>query len=464
MNSSAPTLLDRTGETISNKYVLDRLIGVGGMGEVWEATNVDLHAHVALKLIRPQLGDAISHGRLLQEARSAAQLSHPAIIRIFDVGETGNGAPYIVMERLEGESLRAHLDGGSQNIVSVVQTLLPILDALALAHQKGMVHRDVKPDNIFLSKVGKHRIQPKLLDFGLAKERSVSRQFTTDGTVVGSPPYMSPEQAAGENEAESAADLWSINVILYEAACGELPFMADNYNKLMRLIVSEEAPPLPRTNPLIASLAPIVSKGLAKDVAQRWQTAEELGEALASWLMDHGVGEDATGAGITGRWNLTTPARLHASGRDSHTGDHGVATRTPPASRPSPSKTKSVVWISAVALLAIASGVTWSLVRPPAEPSEMEPRATTAPLQSVALTATSGANSEASASEAASALDGPPPPATAVPATRSIPSGAKAARAPAAGTLEPRRKPQATPPPPSPKEEGAEDLGLKNPY
>jgi serine/threonine-protein kinase len=278
---------------------------------------------------------------------------------------------------------------------------------------------------------------------------------------------MSPEQAAGENEAESAADLWAISVILYEAAAGDLPFMADNYNKLMRLIVDEEAPPLPTTDPLVASLGPIVSKGLAKNITQRWQTADELGEALAGWLMAHGVGEDATGARVTGRWDLNDLGLAHTSLRDSQLVRVGTRGHATPLSiaPPARSSRKSVLWaLPIAAVLAATVAVVWSLTA-----GSDEEAAATAPLQTMGLSSLAKASSEAAmpSPQPASVVEKSRPAFTAAEAPSStkpaLRQGAPA-QAPAAQPPKPKRRPQSAPPPPAPGERSAEDLGLKNPY
>ncbi|MET0594072.1 MAG: serine/threonine-protein kinase, partial [Polyangiaceae bacterium] len=225
------------GTLISQKYELIRMLGEGGMGAVWVARNIALDAHVGLKLIRAEVSKNVPgvQGRLLQEARAAASLGHPAIIRVFDFGTTERGDPFIAMELLHGESLADLLQRkGKVTPTRAVQTLLPIIDALATAHRTGIVHRDLKPDNIFLSHEAGGRLQPKVLDFGIAKaERSVSPHLTREGTVLGSPAYMSPEQARGIGDVDARSDIWALSIVLYQVLTGELPFVAENSNALL---------------------------------------------------------------------------------------------------------------------------------------------------------------------------------------------------------------------------------------
>src|SRR5580704_16270378 len=199
------------GDTIDRKYQLVRPLEKGGMGEVWVAHNLALDVQVALKLILPEHGSELADERLLREARAAARLDHPAVVRVFDVGRAAGGEPYLVMELLEGEALAETL-GREARIepIAAVRTLLPIAGALVAMHAKGMVHRDVKPENIFFSRDDAGRTQPKLIDFGVAKldERSGLRKLTRRGALVGTPDYMSPEQVQGQTDAR--ADIWAL--------------------------------------------------------------------------------------------------------------------------------------------------------------------------------------------------------------------------------------------------------------
>jgi serine/threonine-protein kinase len=294
------------GDLISQKYELIRMLGEGGMGAVWVARNVALDAHVGLKLIRAEVSRNVPgvQGRLLQEARAVASLDHPAIIRVFDFGTTERGDPFIAMELLHGESLADLLHRrGKVGAVRAVQTLLPIFDGLASAHATGIVHRDLKPDNIFVAREAGGRLQPKVLDFGIAKlESNVSPQLTREGTVLGSPAYMSPEQARGTADVDARSDIWSLCIVLYQLMTGVLPFVAENDNALLWSIV--EKPPVPITDLGVTEpeLWAIVARGLEKTREARWQGMFELGKALAEWLLSRGVQEDICHASLRGRW------------------------------------------------------------------------------------------------------------------------------------------------------------------
>ena len=294
------------GSMIAQKYELIRMLGEGGMGAVWVARNVALDAHVGLKLIRTEVSRNVPgiQGRLLQEARAAASLGHPAIIRVFDFGTTERGDPFIAMELLHGENLAELLQRRSKvSPTRAVQTLLPIFDALASAHATGIVHRDLKPDNIFISREAGGRLQPKVLDFGIAKlERSVSPHLTREGTVLGSPAYMSPEQARGSTDVDPRSDIWSICIVLYQLMTGVLPCVAEHNIALLWSIV--EKPPVPFTDLGVTDpeLWTIVARGLEKKRELRWQDMSELGKVLAEWLIARGVEEDICQASLRARW------------------------------------------------------------------------------------------------------------------------------------------------------------------
>ena len=313
-----------SGLVLSGKYRLDTLLGEGGMGSVWRATNLLLDSSVAIKLIRADLDRGALRARLQVEARSAAKLGHPAIVRVFDVGQSEAGDPFIVMELLEGESLAAVLDRGRISAFRAVQVLLPIIDALGMAHARGIVHRDLKPDNVMIA-VEDHRVQPKILDFGIAKltdPRDEDHKLTEVGAVVGSPDYMSPEQARGRDDLDAATDIWSICVVLYEAITGKAPFDASNYNALLRAIVEDEPSSIVEQAAGDEALWQVIKRGLAKERCDRYATMAELGQALAAWLVKHGIHEDATGTSLESKW-LGRPS-------DPRSLAHGVAADSNP--------------------------------------------------------------------------------------------------------------------------------------
>jgi serine/threonine-protein kinase len=297
----------RPGDCIGGKYVLDRIIGAGGMCTVWVATHAGLDRRVALKFARPELPPQEA-GRLLREAQATARLEHPSIVKVFDYGETEAGNPFIVMELLEGSTFADCLErSGPLSPVTACCLILPVIEALALSHDNGIVHRDLKPSNIFLAREW-GRIQPKLLDFGIAKLNVGDPQpsLTMDGAVLGSPSYMAPEQARGQNDVDHRADVWAVCMVLYEAVVGETPIRGDNYNALLRSIVEDEITPMFERGHGEAALWSVLSRGLVKNRDRRFQSVRDLGVALSRFLLDRGVTEDVSGAPLASKWNAGT--------------------------------------------------------------------------------------------------------------------------------------------------------------
>lgn len=312
-----------TGDLIADKYELSQIIGEGGMGSVWRARNRVLDIDVAIKLINRQVASKEAAERLLLEARSAAQLGHSSIVRVHDFGETARGDAFIAMELLAGRSLAQILDReGALEPASAVQLLLPIIGALGAAHAKGVVHRDIKPDNIILVRDEQNSVTPKLVDFGIAKVEHhplpdvsvddsaeqqqqlgvrLARRLTMSGRLMGSPEYMSPEQARGD-EVDGRTDLWAVAVVLYETITGTMPFSGDRVDKLLISVLTDRPPPTTEFEVGDESLWRIIERGLQKKKLQRWNSARELGEALAAWLLTQGMDTDVTGASVRQHW------------------------------------------------------------------------------------------------------------------------------------------------------------------
>lgn len=279
---------------VAGKYQLVAKLGEGGMAEVWEAVNIDLDSPVALKLCRPEVAHATSLAtRLLREAKAVARLTHPNIVRVYDAGLTAEGAPFIVMERLKGHTLRTEFhELAAINVPFLIRTMMAVGEALDFAHQHGLVHRDIKPDNIFLAETPDGKVQPKLLDFGIVKLRDYDTHLTQTGMTLGSPAYMAPEQAGGESDVDGRADLWGACVVLFEALTGHLPFQADNYNAILRKILMEPAPDVWQelraaqmsSSPTLDALANVITRGLRKARDERWQTARDFVGALERCL------------------------------------------------------------------------------------------------------------------------------------------------------------------------------------
>jgi serine/threonine protein kinase len=290
----------QTGDVLGSKYRLERRIGAGGMGEVWLATNVALDLPVAIKLLHDDLrGPRSEHmaNSLMREARTAASLVHPSVVRVYDLGRTYRGDPYIVMERLEGEDLREKLfRDGPLRSREAVRLLLPVIHAIQAAHVRGLVHRDVKPENIVLTRDDMGRVCPKIVDFGIAELRWVEEV----DALAGTPDYMAPEQLVPGPTADHRVDTWALAVVLHELVSGKPPFEAPSMRETFQRISSGKADPLPaHVDPRLAA---IITNALSLDPAARPQSARELGETLARWLMSRGVSDDVAGQSLASTW------------------------------------------------------------------------------------------------------------------------------------------------------------------
>jgi len=247
------------------------------MGAVYAAENTWTRRSVALKLLHPEFARSREVAeRFMQEAQLASQLRHPNIVDVLDLGQDpGDGSLYIVQELLQGNDLRTVLDAsGRVDVQSALDVALPLMGALALAHRRGVVHRDIKPENIFIAGDEHGESTPKLIDFGISKATAQGRDdrnLTQAGTLVGTPNYMSPEQARGDANLDGQTDVWSLGVVLYEMLSGKLPFDAPNQNVLMVKIIMEPAPRIESVAPdLPAALAEVVHTALANDRSARY--------------------------------------------------------------------------------------------------------------------------------------------------------------------------------------------------
>ena len=280
------------------------------MGVVWVAHSLVLGVDVAIKLIRAGRADPELASRMAREAQVTATLGHPAIVRVFDFGTTDRGDPFLVMELAHGETLAALLRReGKVSAVEAVRLILPIVDGLRCAHERGIVHRDIKPENVFVARDTLGRVQPKLLDFGIAMlvhHAEVSR-LTQLGDVLGSPEFMSPEQARGTANVDLRTDVWALCVVLYNLVTGKLPFEIANYNALMQAILHQRPAPTHEQGGGDRDLWLIIAKGLEKKRDLRWASMTEFGEALTHWLLDHGVTEDVAGNSIKAVWLAGKP-------------------------------------------------------------------------------------------------------------------------------------------------------------
>ena len=248
------------GDIIHSRYRLLRLIGTGTSGSVWAARNELIDRDVALKMMEPEvMSDKVLLHRFFNEAKAIGRVKHPSIVGIFDLGQAEDGSPFLVLELLDGEPLNTRIQReGSIEPETLLDVCSGVSRALDLAHQQGIVHRDMKPANVFLHRTSTGGLVGKILDFGISKvltSTGTNFSLTKTGTVVGSPAYMSPEQAAGRDDIDGRADVWSLGVVLHEALTGALPHEAPNYNALMVRILTQDVPPIAARKP---DLAPVV--------------------------------------------------------------------------------------------------------------------------------------------------------------------------------------------------------------
>ncbi len=276
------------GDVLAGKYRVTKVLGVGGMGVVVAAVHLQLEELVALKFMLPDaLVDLVAIQRFLREARAAVKLRSEHVARVSDVGTLETGAPYIVMEYLEGTDLAGLLT--TQGVLApdaAVEYVLQVCDALAEAHAMGVVHRDLKPANLFLTYRRDGTPLVKVLDFGISKSTVLNEQpastLTKTGGILGSPVYMSPEQMKSAKDTDSRTDIWALGVILYELLGGRPPFEADTIGGLMAIVLTERAPPLARLRPdLPPGLSEVIDRCLEKDRDRRWPDVAQLALALA---------------------------------------------------------------------------------------------------------------------------------------------------------------------------------------
>ena len=314
------------GDLISGKYRLLRQLGRGGMGSVWAARNELTDRDFAIKFLLPELAkNREALHRFFLEARACGQIKHPAVVAVYDMGQAEDGTPYLVMELMEGEGLDQRLArSGVFRPGEAAACVGFIARGLEEAHIRGLVHRDLKPANVFFAIDDRGEVVPKVLDFGVSKATSAADpKFvrTNTGAVLGSPAYMSPEQARGDEDIDGRSDVWSLGVILYESLTGRAPFDGANYNSLMVNIITQAHKPAIELNPTIPEdLSELIDRTLKKHPDQRISTARELSERL-----------DAIASRITG----TPYPGMNPRGRPT--------TIQPPPIAPSPTPTET--WV-----------------------------------------------------------------------------------------------------------------------
>ncbi len=443
-SGDATLAAERVGGEIAGKYRIERLLGSGGMGSVYEAVHQFTQRRVAVKLMHPTFARSkLAAERFLREARAPGSVGHPGIVEVLDGGRDDDGSLYLVLELLEGETLSEALESGAMSEPRLGAIVLELLDALGAAHDAGLVHRDIKPENVFLTPAGSEQPQVKLLDFGVASLSEPGKPgLTVAGSVLGTPLYMSPEQALG-HAVDARSDLWSVGAVMYQALAGHPPFRGESMQALIVSISTQEHLPLGACKPALpVRLVAVVERALHKDPAQRWQSAAEMAEALQHAL-DHARRAQQTGAGPI----APPPAALAASA----------------AAAPAPAGARSwgargAVGLGALAL-ALGAVVAWIAIGRARDPA----RARLAPLAPIAAEAEAASPRPAPAAASPAPAAAAPAPAASAGATRAagVPAAGVAGAPRAAGVLPvpaaPNAQPAAAAPPAQPQ---AQPLGL----
>lgn len=390
-----------------------RLVGQGAWATVYEAINVRIQRRVAIKILNIELATQPElHARFAREAEAATQIESPFVVTVFDAGTLVDGRPYIVMEFLEGEDLGKRLKRlGPLSEEVAANYAIHLLSGLADAHATGILHRDIKPDNLVIVK-SKHGDEVlKLVDFGISKPnvaRPEMLAMTKADSVLGSPVYMSPEQARGTRHMDHRSDLYSVGVVLFEALTRELPHDAENFNELMFKVALEDAPD-PRTKrpDLDPAMSVIVLKALARDPSARFQSAVEFRDALVMWAETRGLPSPANpyatskvrvrtkesggfaanaadGPANPGLYDVQTSSSVRASNptplQDPKTASSLQASATPSAPQvdgPAKGKRLAVVF-GAAAIVLMGVGLTHVLTRGRPQPSRQPSPVTTA--------------------------------------------------------------------------------------
>ncbi len=314
-------MTDRSGDKIE-KFMLMKLLGEGGMGAVYLAQHELTDRQVALKLLHDSFANNTEIlARIRREAKAAALIGHPNIVEIVDSGTDQNGVPFIAMELLKGDSLDSLLEQtGPMPIPLAAYIICSILDTLQAAHAKGVVHRDMKPENVYMNQQHNSNVpQVKILDFGISKFQSMDQQnmsLTRTGTVMGTPYYMSVEQAMGQ-KVDGRSDIYSVGVMLYQLLTARLPFCDSNYNRVLLQIVTGDFPPVDQIRPdLPPELVAIVHRSMAKNADERYPDCH-------SFMLE-----------LNQFWTLYDPSEIFAS-----IGSQTFETRSVPLKTPTPQLT-----------------------------------------------------------------------------------------------------------------------------
>lgn len=423
----------RVGTVIAQKYRLDEELGRGGMGAVYRAFHLRVHKVFALKML---LGDIARHrsivSRFQLEAQAAGRIGHPGILDVYDVGEDADGAPFIVMELLRGEPLSVLVRRERLEVEAALWVAIEVLDVLEAAHKAGIIHRDVKPQNVFLTSTGPDDAPVrgvKLLDFGIAKFSAPDvSALTRSGEIIGSPLYMAPEQAKGEPDVDERVDVWSVGAMLFEMLTGHCAHTASTPVAVLAKILTEPAPPpSSRGGEKNPELDQVVQKALSINRAERWASAREMRDALVALRKTKGVpalpapvkpslppkSTDATPAAITS--TIAAPSTPPPSGLEPT--EPAIAYEPPaktrletPAAKAEPKRTPVLPILAIAGMLGAAVYVATRSAPPTPPQVDMSTNAATPP----SAPASAPPQVDMSTNAAARASGDPPPAASSV--------------------------------------------------
>jgi len=418
------------GQVIGGAYEVVRLLGAGGMGNVYEARHTRLPKRFAIKVVKGDLAkDEAAFERFKREAEIASSLGNKHIVEVLDFNILPDGSPYMVMEFLTGEDLAGRLGRQKRLRPEEANLILgQVVSALDAAHARGIVHRDIKPENIFLAQLDDDSEFVKLLDFGLSKIRGSQKRLTANLSVLGTPWYMSPEQARGDADLDHRTDIYALAVVLYQVLCGRVPFEGENVYGVLTQIATQPPPPITRFAPEVPrELESVLARALAKDSAARYGSVREFWEAAQGGMGVTVVRKSLPSARVSGpsgeAFRVPTPSQLQvghaptlASSKDDLAAppipltriserSRNSADRPPPpvasaelrnsdsmmavqrAAFPERGRSSRVLLIAAVtAVLLTGIGLAvYRLSRPGAPPMAVEPIAKAAPKPSLAV-------------------------------------------------------------------------------
>lgn len=318
----------RVGDTLDGKYRIERELGRGGMGTVYEAHHVAIHRRVAVKMLKAALAvdDEMVH-RFEREALAASSVRSKHVVEVFDVGALPSGERYMILEYLDGESLSQRLKrGGVMTPAEAFPLAAQLLDGLAAAHDAGIIHRDLKPANIYLCRADDDETLVKVLDFGVSKFSALGGEaFTQTGALVGTPHYMAPELTEGASKADARSDIYGVGAILFRALTGKTPYTAETIHELIAKLIRQDPKRLADVAPQISTAAAqIVDRALAKDPDQRFPDARSMAKALRDLVADpsqltvHAPAVDSSS--VSSGPHLTPPSHTQPSWREARPG------------------------------------------------------------------------------------------------------------------------------------------------